>query len=116
MSDQDVKRETTASIIVEWLMERRANCERLASVKTGEDHEGWLDDAARFAAEVKIVADYDTMKTRLEAERDTLQAQLTKANRLLIEAVIDNPLMDTKETADWQDHVYAHLNPPKGDE
>jgi len=72
MSNQDVRRETTESIVVEWLTERLANCERIAKTKAGSDREGWLDDAAGFAAALKIVADYDTMKTRLEETIESL--------------------------------------------
>lgn len=36
--------------IAEWVAERLANCERIASKKTGQDQAGWLQDAAYFMA------------------------------------------------------------------
>ncbi len=64
---EPVKPESTADIIAEWLTERKTNCERIAAMKTVEDREGWLDDAAGFAAAIKIIADHDRDIKALEA-------------------------------------------------
>ena len=39
---------------LEWAMERLANCERIAELKTGKDRDGWLEDAAYWRA---LIAD-----------------------------------------------------------
>lgn len=41
--------------VVEWLKERRANCLRIASEKTGDDRRGWEQDAAYFRAAVMLI-------------------------------------------------------------
>lgn len=38
--------------LVDWLKERRENCLRLSATKTGEDKQGWLDDAYYFACAI----------------------------------------------------------------
>lgn len=34
--------------LIDWLEERRANCERIARTKTGDERIGWLEDEAYF--------------------------------------------------------------------
>lgn len=41
-----------AVTVIEWIEDRRANCERIAATKTGPDREGWLEDERYFAAAV----------------------------------------------------------------
>lgn len=45
----------TPPLVRQWLSERLANCQRIAVSKTGADREGWLDDAAYFAAAMGLV-------------------------------------------------------------
>jgi hypothetical protein len=41
--------------LLEWLEERRDNCERIADLKTGSDRAGWLEDMVYFTAAVEAV-------------------------------------------------------------
>jgi hypothetical protein len=56
--------------VVEWLKERRANCLRLAAIKTRQDCEGWLEDARYFEAAIMLILGitaqdiHDTMPER----------------------------------------------------
>lgn len=40
---------STDLTLIEWLEERRQNCLRIAKTKTGDDRQGWLEDASYFA-------------------------------------------------------------------
>lgn len=43
--------------VLEWLMDRKDNAERIAKTKTGTDRAGWEQDAAYFLAAAKLISD-----------------------------------------------------------
>jgi hypothetical protein len=43
--------------VLEWLMDRKDNCDRIAKTKTGADRAGWEQDAAYFLAAAKLIGD-----------------------------------------------------------
>jgi hypothetical protein len=50
--------------VLEWLIDRKDNAERIAKTKTGADRAGWEQDAAYFLAAAKLIADaYPDNKT-----------------------------------------------------
>jgi len=40
---------------LDWLEERKANCVRLASRKSGTDRDGWIDDGAHFGHAISLI-------------------------------------------------------------
>lgn len=47
----------TVEVVLEWLMDRKDNCERIAKTKTGDDRADWEKDAAYFLAAAKLISD-----------------------------------------------------------
>jgi len=47
--------EINKNAVVVWLRERHGNCLRLAEQRRGLDRQGWLDDAAFFAAAITLI-------------------------------------------------------------
>ena len=43
--------------VLEWLMDRKDNAERIAKTKIGPDRAGWEQDAAYFLAAAKLIGD-----------------------------------------------------------
>jgi hypothetical protein len=40
---------------IEWLVERKENCLRIAMQKTGKDREGWIEDGAKFGHAISLI-------------------------------------------------------------
>jgi hypothetical protein len=40
---------------LDWLAERKENCLRILQQKTGDDREGWIDDAAKFGHAISLI-------------------------------------------------------------
>lgn len=57
MRDEVIKRihELTALQVREWLQERLKNCERIGKQKMGDDYDGWVEDAAHYAAAIGLI-------------------------------------------------------------
>lgn len=45
----------TAADVKIWLEERLANCRRISRTKTGDDRNGWIEDAAFFSAAIGLI-------------------------------------------------------------
>lgn len=59
----------TIPSVRDWLEERLRNCYRHAQSKTGKDKDGWLEDAAYFAAAIGIIEEAHPMTTHTQKER-----------------------------------------------
>lgn len=45
----------TAESVKSWMVDRQANCLRIAGTKRGADRDGWLEDAAYFSAAIGLI-------------------------------------------------------------
>lgn len=54
--------------LLEWVLKRLENCQRLAATKTGADRDGWLEDADYFSRLLRIVDGQALMALRQIAE------------------------------------------------
>lgn len=54
-----------------WLTDRQANCYRHASTRHGQDREGWLEDAAYFAAAVGMI-DWQQLELADQANQERI--------------------------------------------
>lgn len=52
--------------VAEWALERLDNCYRIAAEKSGSDLESWLEDAWYWGEIVKMVSNYDHVRTALQ--------------------------------------------------
>lgn len=48
-------KEITKCEVVEWLKERKRNCQRIAVMKSGDDKQGWLEDAEYFDEAINLI-------------------------------------------------------------
>lgn len=57
-------------IVLAWLEERRDNCRRIATAKTGPDAKGWIEDAGLFEAAHTLIARVAELQRQNEAQKD----------------------------------------------
>lgn len=51
----ELRTRDTIDDTLDWLLERKENCLRLAQQKTGQDREGWIEDASRFGHAISLI-------------------------------------------------------------
>jgi len=73
----------------EWLAERLANCRRIAAMRTGDDRDGWLEDALYFEAAVEQQAEIERLERQLEAAEKLLRVAMTSSSDKTYEAARD---------------------------
>jgi hypothetical protein len=61
--------------LIEWLLDRQRNCERLASTKRGDDAAGWKEDADYFRRAAEALAQLDKANAQLFEQGQKLYAQ-----------------------------------------
>lgn len=66
----------TAADVTAWLTERLENCHRHARTKTDKDREGWLEDAAFFAASIRLIEGESSWAKGYAACREAQRAEL----------------------------------------
>lgn len=45
----------TIDATLDWLEERKENCIRIGSTKSGADREGWIEDGAKFGHAISLI-------------------------------------------------------------